>query len=118
MTRAAARSLVHDTSVKVSRPREPHSSTARKTAPYPDGPDEDGFPSGDRDPEDEESWQPATPANTARSAPAHRKPSMATMAEPPERAPSVTRWGGRTPGAWGALGQMEVARRRSAGGAA
>jgi hypothetical protein len=33
MTRAAARSLVHGTSVKLVVPKELHSSTARNTAP-------------------------------------------------------------------------------------
>jgi hypothetical protein len=36
-TRAAARSPAHGTSVKLTVPNELHSSTARNTAPYPDG---------------------------------------------------------------------------------
>jgi hypothetical protein len=36
-TRAAARSPAHGTSVKLVVPKELHSSTARNTAPYPDG---------------------------------------------------------------------------------
>ncbi len=36
-TRAAARSLRQDTSVKLVRPKELHSPTSRNTAPYPDG---------------------------------------------------------------------------------
>ncbi len=37
VTRAAARSLAQDTSVKLVRPKELHSPTSRNTAPYPDG---------------------------------------------------------------------------------
>ncbi len=36
-TRAAARSLAHGTSVKLTVPNELHSPTARNTAPYPEG---------------------------------------------------------------------------------
>lgn len=36
-TRAAARSLAQDTSVKLVRPKELHSPTSRNTAPYPVG---------------------------------------------------------------------------------
>jgi hypothetical protein len=118
---------MHDTSVEDSRPRELHSSTARKTAPNPEGAAEDGRPSSSRPDESdsgfEDFWQPVAAANNAttasitsaaRTTTVHAVfflPGGACMANPPIRAPSVTRGCGRTPGTRGALGQVEVVRR-------
>jgi hypothetical protein len=77
ITRAAARSLVHGTSVKLVVPKELHSSTARNSAPYPDGgadlpPWPGRFPSVSED-----VWHPESPTTVSAaviSAPAHACP--------------------------------------------
>ncbi|GAA3068476.1 hypothetical protein GCM10010448_59650 [Streptomyces glomeratus] len=84
ITRAAARSLVHGTSVKLVVPNELHSSTARNSAPYPDGPGDVDPPPGRSRAVPEEVWHPHSPVTASAavsSAPSHVR--VPRIAHPP-----------------------------------
>lgn len=123
-TRAAARSLSHGTSVEPTVPNEPHSSTARNTAPYPDAgtaadADRDAVAPPDR-PSPEAVppvsppagpaglWQPVRSRAHSTGSSAHRTPAarLSRIAVPLDPRSSVTRRSGRTPDARGASGTV------------